>query len=92
MPFKFTKNEIILYLNYIYLTNQTILDLYEKTGLEDFFDKDRAYYDFLTDKVYGKIFDKERIEAFRSYLDLVYEKDYKYVTMVDEAYPKTFYI
>ena len=75
MPFKFTKNEIILYLNYIYLTNQTILDLYEKTGLEDFFEKDRAYYDFLTDKVYGKIFDKESIEAFRSYLDLLYEKE-----------------
>ena len=88
MPFKFTKNEIILYLNYIYLTNQTILDLYEKTGFSDFFEKDRAYYDFLTDKVYGKIFDKESIETFRSYLDLVHEKNYKYVTMLDEAYPQ----
>lgn len=87
MPSELTKNEIILYLNYIYLNNMTILNLYENTNLDNFFQRDLREYDCLTDQQKEKIFSAKNLEDFRAYLDKVHKYDYKYVTMLDEAYP-----
>lgn len=87
-PFKMTKDEIILYLNFIYLNNRLILDLYDKTGFEDFFERDRIFYDFLSDANFDKIFNKKSLENFSEYLERVHKYNYKYISFLDDAYPE----
>ncbi|MCI7239374.1 MAG: DNA-processing protein DprA [Anaerococcus sp.] len=87
MNLKMTKEEVILYLNFIYLNNSLILKIYDATGFDDFFEGDRKFYDFLTDKQYEKIFSDTNIEAFKSYYDKVKRYGYDYVTFLDEDYP-----
>ncbi|MDO5047904.1 MAG: DNA-processing protein DprA [Anaerococcus sp.] len=87
MLFNLNKNQIILYLNYIYINNSLILKLYEKTGFKDFFNKDRIFYDFLTDKQYEKIFSSKNLDNFKPYLDRINKEGYTYVTFLDEDYP-----
>ena len=82
------KREIFLYLNYLYINNRTILDIYDKTLFEDFFAKDRAYYDFLTDDLYQKIFDSKNIEAYKAYREKVSRLGIDFVTILDDNYPE----
>ena len=88
MPFKMTKEEMLLYLNYIYLNNRTIIDIYDKTGLDDFFARERVDFDFITDIQYKKIINKKSLDNFCFYLDRLKEKEYKYTTILDEDYPE----
>ena len=87
-PFKLNKDHIFLYLNYLYIKNSLILDIFDRTGFDDFFEKDRGFYDFLTDSQYKKIFSSENLENFARYLDKLYEGDYKYINILDESYPE----
>lgn len=87
-PFKLTKEEIFLYLNYLYINNSLILEMFDKTSFEDFFDKDRLFYDFLTDKQYEKIFSSDSLENFAKYIDKIHKYKYKYVTILDDDYPE----
>ena len=85
---RFDKREILLYLNFIYINNMTILDLYEKNLLEDFFEKDRPYFSNLADKLYEKIFDSKNLEAFEKYYEKIQRLGINYVTILDEDYPE----
>ena len=49
MLFDMDKREILLYLNYININNRTILDIFDNTGLENFFELTRVDYSFLND-------------------------------------------
>lgn len=82
------KRDLLVYLNYLYINNRDILDIVDKTGLKDFFEKDRAYYGFLTDKTYEKIFSKENLEDFKAYREKVYKKNIGLLTIFDEDYPE----
>lgn len=82
------KREILLYLNYIKINNRTILDIFDKTSLDNFFEKTRIDYDFLTDKIYKKIFNGKNIEDFKAYREKVYKMGIDFVTILDESYPE----
>lgn len=83
-----TNREIILYLNYIYLDNRIILLINDRLGFDNFFEKSRLDLDFLTDKIYDKIFDMEAFESFKSYLEKVNKYGYTYITILDSDYPE----
>ena len=87
MPFNYTDRQTILYLNYIHLDNRIIHTIYEKIGFKDLLEKSRLDLDFLTDRVYDKIFDPKSLEGFKSYYERVKTLGFTYVTMVDEDYP-----
>lgn len=87
MLFDMDKREIFLYLNYLYINNRIILEIYEKTLFEDFFAKDRAYYDFLTDALYQKIFDPKNLESYKVYREKVARLGVDIVTILDDDYP-----
>lgn len=88
MHSKYTNREIILYLNYIFLDNRVILKINEGTGFDIFFDKSRIDLDFLTDKIYEKIFNAKSMEDFKEYHEKVIKYGYNYVTILDEDYPE----
>ena len=85
---RFDKREILLYLNFIYINNMTILDLYEENLLEDFFEKDRPYFSNLSDKLYEKIFDSKNLAAFEKYYERIQRLGINYVTILDDDYPE----
>lgn len=87
MLFDMNTREIFLYLNYLYINNKTILDIYENTYFEGFFDEDKTRYKFLTDKLFEKIFSPKNFEAFKSYYDRVQRMGLDYATIVDDVYP-----
>lgn len=88
MRFDYKKEEIILYLNFIYLENRTILAIDDLLGLENLFDSYRADLDFVSDHNYGKIFSAKNMESFKAYYEKVRKFGYDYVTFLDESYPE----
>lgn len=86
MRFDYSNEEIILYLNSIYVENRTILAIHDLIGFENLFDKTRAELDFITDKSYDKIFNPKNLEAFKAYYEKVQRYGYDYVTILDTAY------
>ena len=88
MPFKLSKRETILYLNYINLQNKVILLINDTIGLDNLFDRSRLELDFITDKNFDKIFNQKSLDEFLPYLDKVNKYGYKYVTILDDEYPE----
>lgn len=88
MHSNYSNREIILYLNYIYLDNRIILKIYETIGFDNFLERSRFDLDFLTDKVYKKIFNTDSMESFKVYYEKVIKYAYNYVTILDDAYPE----
>lgn len=82
------KREILLYLNYININNRTILDIFENTGLNNFFERTRADYPFLNDANYERIFSPKNLESFKAYRGKVSRLGVDFVTIFDEAYPE----
>ncbi len=88
MLFDMDKREILLYLNYININNRTILDIFDHTGLDKFFERQRLDYPFLNDDNYERIFSPKNLEAFKSYREKVEKLGVDFVTILDEAYPE----
>lgn len=88
MLFDMDKREILLYLNYININNRTILDIFDCTGLENFFELTRVEYSFLNDANYERIFSPKSLEDFKAYREKVARLGVDFVTILDEAYPE----
>ena len=88
MLFDMDKREILLYLNYININNRTILDIFDRTGLENFFELTRVDYSFLNDANYERIFSPKSLEDFKVYREKVARLGVDFVTILDEAYPE----
>lgn len=82
------KREILLYLNYININNRTILDIFDKTNLDNFFEKTRPAYSFLSDANYDRIFNSKSLEDFKAYREKVVKLGVDFVTILDESYPE----
>lgn len=61
MLFDMDKREILLYLNYININNRTIIDIFDKTNLDNFFERGRLDYPFLNDANYERIFNPKTL-------------------------------
>lgn len=82
------KREILLYLNYININNRTILDIFENTGLNNFFERTRVDYPFLNDANYERIFSPKNLEDYKVYREKVSRLGVDFVTILDELYPE----
>lgn len=82
------KREILLYLNYININNKTILDIFDNTGLDNFFQRSRMDFSFLIDQNYDKIFNPRNLEDFKAYREKVAKLGVDFVTILDEPYPE----
>ena len=65
------KKELLLYFNFINLSNKIILDFCENLDMDNFFDLDRKIFDKLTKKNREKIFSKKNLEDFKTYKEKV---------------------
>ena len=81
------KKELLLYFNFINLSNKIILDFCENLDMDNFFDLDRKIFDKLTKKNREKIFSKKNLEDFKTYKEKVIKGNYKICTIYDENYP-----
>lgn len=88
MLFDMDKREILLYLNYININNKTILDIFDNTGLDNFFKRSRMDFSFLIDQYYDKIFNPRNLEDFKAYREKVAKLGVDFVTILDETYPE----
>ncbi len=88
MLFDMDKREILLYLNYININNRTILDIFDNTGLENFFELTRVDYSFLNDANYERIFSPKSLKDFKAYREKVARLGVDFVTILDESYPE----
>lgn len=88
MLFDMDKREILLYLNYININNRTILDIFENTNLDNFFERTRADYSFLNDANHDRIFNPKNLEDFKAYREKVAKLGVDFVTILDESYPE----
>ncbi|MBZ2385897.1 DNA-processing protein DprA [Anaerococcus murdochii] len=88
MLFDMDKREILLYLNYININNRTILDIFENTNLDNFFERGRLDYSFLNDGNYDRIFNPKNLEDFKAYREKVAKLGVDFVTILDESYPE----
>ncbi|WP_311491413.1 DNA-processing protein DprA [uncultured Anaerococcus sp.] len=82
------KREILLYLNYININNRTIIDIFDNTGLEKFFERSRIDFPYLVDQNYDKIFNPKNLEDFKAYREKVARLGVDFVTILDEDYPE----
>lgn len=87
MLFDMDKREILLYLNYININNRTIIDIFDKTNLDNFFERGRLDYPFLNDANYERIFNPKNLEDFKAYREKVAKLGVDFVTILDESYP-----
>lgn len=88
MLFDMDKREILLYLNYININNRTIIDIFDNTGLEKFFERSRIDFPYLVDQNYDKIFNPKNLEDFKAYREKVARLGVDFVTILDEDYPE----
>ena len=81
------KKDLLLYFNFINLSNKIILDFCENLDLENFFDLDRKIFDNLSKINKEKIFSSKNLEDFKAYREKVFKASYKICTIYDENYP-----
>ena len=82
------KKETLIYLNYVRVPNRIILKMSEKFDFEKFFAIERENFKFLDKRIYDRIFNGNNLENFKFYLDEIYSKNIKYVTIFDKEYPE----
>lgn len=82
------KKETLIYLNYVRVPNRIILKMSEKFDFEKFFAIERKNFKFLDKRIYDRIFNGNNLENFKFYLDEIYSKNIKYVTIFDKEYPE----
>lgn len=84
---KMNIRETLAYLNFIKVSNRTILQLIDKIEIDRLFDQEKEDLRFLDIRIYNKIFSQKNLEKFKFYKDKFYKSGAKITTIFDDDYP-----
>lgn len=79
--------ETLAYLNFIKVSNRTILQLIDRIDLEKLFDLEKENLGFLDRRIYNRIFSEKNLENFKFYKDKFYKSGANITTIFDDNYP-----
>lgn len=88
LDYDMKKQELLAYLNFIYIPNRIILELIEKIGIEKLCRLEKDELKNLNKKLYDKIFSEKNQENFKYYKESLHKNTCKVTTIFDDDYPE----